>query len=187
MIYKKRSSFDTSQLLSNYNFYRSDHKSPLILQPIFSQAKVEEIEPPEILPIYFQRESKWVDSFAEVIGKAINEVFGDFLTKREESLSQLIEFTKEDTNPSLEKPSGHSIFSTLIYLFGIYRLRPDLTPDLAMSGDGGIYIEFQFADKFVSIQVNSESAEKDRLYIEEGEKFGLIKITEESFKQAFSQ
>ena len=39
--------------------------------------------------------------------------------------------------------------------------------------------EFQFDDKFVLIQVDSESIEKDRIYIEQGNKFGSIKLTEE--------
>ena len=84
----------------------------------FAQQKVEEIKQTEF-PKYFQRESKWVDSFAEIVNKAIKEAFGDFLTKWEGPLSQLIGFTKEEVNPSLEKPTGHSVFTALIYLFSI--------------------------------------------------------------------
>lgn len=187
MIYKKRAFADTSQILNNYNVYRPDGKSPLILQPAFAQAKVKEIKPPHTLPNYSQRESTRFDTFAEIIQRTIKEVFGDFLTKWEEPLSQLIDFTKEDVNPEIEKPTGHSIFTALIYLFGIYQLRPDLYPDLAISGEGGVYIELQFDNKFVSIQVDSESSEKDRIYIEQGENFGSVKLTEESFKETFSR
>lgn len=186
MFYRRNNFVDTSEFLNDYAVYRADSRSPLILQPKFAQQKVEEIKQTEF-PNYFQRESKWVDSFAEIVNKAIKEAFGDFLTKWEEPLSQLIGFTKEDVNPSLEKPTGHSVFTALLYLFSIYQLQSGLCPDLAMSGDGGIYIEFQFDDKFVSVQVDSESIEKDRIYIEQGNKFGSIKLTEESIKEIFAQ
>ena len=187
MTYRRTNFVDTSQILSNYAVYRTDGKSPLILQPNFVQANVEEIKQPETFPNYIQRQSKCDNSFAEIIGKVIKEVFGDFLTKFESPLSQLVDFTNEDINPSLEKPSGHSIFSALIYLFGVYQLRPELCPDLAMSGDGGIYIEYQLDDKFVSIQVDSELTEKDRVYVEQGDKFGSVKLMEESIKEVFTK
>lgn len=187
MIYKGSNFVDTSQVLNGYVFYRADNNSPSFLQPRFSETKVEEIRKPKLSPIYFHRETTWVDSFAEIVNKAIKEAFGDFLTKWEAPLSQLICFTKEEVNPSIEKPTGHSVFTALVYLFTIYQLQFDLCPDLAMSGDGGIYIEFQFADKFVSIQVHSESVEKDRIYIEQGDKFGSIKLTEDSIKEIFAQ
>ena len=110
-------------------YYRADSKSPLILK-LNSHNKnnaVKEIKQTEF-PNYFQRESKWVDSFAEIVNKAIKEAFGDFLTKWEKSLSQLIGFTKEEVNPLLEKPTGHSVFTALIYLFGIYQLQSYLCP-----------------------------------------------------------
>jgi hypothetical protein len=187
MIYKGSNFVDTSQVLNSYVFYRGDSNSPSFLQPRFAQTKAEEVRKPKPSPSYFHRQTTWVDSFAEIFNKVIKEAFGDFLTKWDESLSQLISFTKEEVNPSLEKPTGHSVFTALIYLFGIYQLQPDLYPDLAMSGDGGIYIEFQFENKFVSIQVNSESIEKDRIYIEQGDQFGSIKLTEESIKEIFTQ
>ena len=186
MFYKRNSFVDTSEFLNDYAVYRADSKSPLILQPKFAQQKVEEIKETEF-PNYFQRESKWVDSFAEIVNKVIKEAFGDFLTKWEEPLSQLIGFTKEEVNPLIEKPTGHSVFTALIYLFTIYQLQSDLYPDLAMSGDGGIYIEFQLDDKFVSIQVHSGSIEKDRIYVEQGDQFGSIKLTEDSIKEFFTK
>ena len=187
MIYKGSNFVDTSQILNGYVFYREDNNSPSFLQPRFAQTKVEEVRKPKPSPSYFHRETIWVDSFAETVNKIIKEAFGDFLTKWEEPLSQLIGFTKEEANPSLEKPTGHSVFTALIYLFTIYQLQSDLYPDLAMSGDGGVYIEFQLNDKFVSIQVNSESIEKDRIYIEQGDKFGSVKLTEDSIKEIFAQ
>ena len=50
-----------------------------------------------------------------------------------------------------------------------------------MNGDGGIYIEFQFDDKFVTIQGFRINRKRPDL-LEQGNKFGSIKLTKESIK-----
>jgi hypothetical protein len=187
MIYNQRNFVDTSQIINSYVVYQENATSPLILQPSFVQTNAERHEASERLPVYRKRETNWVDSFAAIIEKAVKDLFGDFLTEWEEPLLQLKAFVEDETNPSLEKPSSHSVFTAFIYLFAIYQLQPKLCPELALTGDGGIYLEWQLDDKFVSIQIDREKSEKDRIYIEQGDEYGSTKLTEDTLKEVFGE
>lgn len=187
MIYNRTNFVDTSHILNNYIPYRENARSPFILQPEFVQTNVEKRVPSKNSPVYRKLEANWLDSFATIIKNSIKELFGDFLTKWEEPLLQLKAFVEDEVNPSLEKPSSHSVFTAFIYLFAIYQLQPNLCPELALSGDGGIYLEWQLNDKFVSIQIDREKSEKDRIYIEQGGEYGSTKLTEDVLKEVFGE
>lgn len=186
MIYKGKGFVDTSRVLDGYVLYQADNSGPSFLQSEISQTNIEKTRKSKMPPVYSQSQVFWVDSFSSVIERTISDLFGNFLMEWEESLSQLTDFVREDVNPEIEKPSSHSIFTALGYLFAIYQIQPELCPELAMSGEGGIYIECQVKDKFVSLQIDRESTGKDRIYIEQGNNYGSTKLTEESIKEAFS-
>lgn len=187
MIYNRTNFVDTSQILNNYVVYQENAGSPLVLQPKFVQTSVEKRVPSKKSPVYRKIEANWLDSFATIIKKHIKDLFGDFLTEWEEPLLQLKAFAEDETNPSLEKPSSHSVFTAFIYLFTVYQLQPNLCPELALSGDGGIYLEWQLQDKFISIQIDREKSENDRIYIEQGDNYGSTKLTEDRIKEVFGE
>jgi hypothetical protein len=187
MIYNRTNFVDTSQILNNYVIYQENAASPLILQPKFVQTNVERRVPSKKSPVYRKLEANWLDSFATIIKNSTRDLFGDFLIKWEEPLLQLKAFVEDETNPSLEKPSSHSVFTAFIYLFAIYQLQPNLCPELALSGDGGVYLEWQLDDKFISIQIDREKSDKDRIYIEQGDKYGSTKLTEDVLKEVFGK
>ncbi len=187
MIYKGKGFVDTSQIIqNNYNIYQENDEAPLLLQPKFAQKDMERVYP-KSESTYFPREIIWRDSSASILEKQIKDLFGEFLVKWEEPLSYLANFIKGDVNPALEKPSGHSVFTAFVYLFTIYQIQPELCPELAMSGDGGLYIDCQLEDKFVSIQIDREASEKDRIYVEQGNNYGSTKLKEESIREVFSR
>ncbi len=187
MIYNQTNFVDTSQILNNYVVYQENEASPLILQPKFVQTNVEKRASSKKSPVYRKPEANWFDSFAATKKKQIKDLFGDFLTQWEEPLLQLKAFVEDETNPLLEKPSSHSVFTAFTYLFIIYQLQPKLCPELALSGDGGIYLEWQLNDKFISIQIDREKSEKDRIYIEQANEFGSTKLTEDALKEVFGE
>lgn len=184
MIY--RANFvDTSQFLDNYDVYRENPASPLILQPKFVQTNFEKSISHKSSPDYRQPEVKWLDSLATIAEKLIEDLFGDFWTKWQEPLLQLTAFVEEEVNPALERPSSHSVFTAFFYLFAAYQLQPNSCPELAASGDGGIYLEWQLNNKFISIQIDREKSENDRLYVERGDSYGSTKLTEDTLKEVF--
>lgn len=187
MTYNRTNFVDTSRILNNYIVYQENAASPLILQPKFVQTSVEKRVSSKKSPVYRKLEANWLDSFATIIGNSIKELFGDFLTNWEEPLLQLKSFVEDETNPLLEKPSSHSVFTAFIYLFAIYQLQPNLCPELALSGDGGVYLEWQLTDKFVSIQIDREKSENDRIYIEQGDNYGSTKLSEDVLKEVFGE
>ncbi len=187
MIYNRTNFVDTSQILNNYAVYQENAASPLILQPKFVQTNFERRTLPKMSPVYRKRKANWRDSFATIVKKHIEDLFGDFLTKWEEPLLQLKAFVEEEVNPSLEKPSSHSVFTAFIYLFAVYQVQPNSCPELALSGDGGIYLEWQLNDKFISIQIDREKSENDRIYVEQDDNYGSTKLTEDVLKEVFSK
>lgn len=186
MIYNKTNFVDTSQVLNDYIICQENADSPLVFKPKFARAKLEKRETLKTEPIYIQNNSNWRDSLGLFVEK-IKDLFSGFLIEWEESLSQLKDFIENETNPVLEKPSSHSIFTAFFYLFAVYKLQPDSQPELAMSGDGGIYLEWNLDGKFVSIQVDREKNGNDRIYIEQAESYGSTKLTEETLKEIFSK
>lgn len=185
MIYNRTNFVDTSQILNNYVIYQENAASPLILQSKFSQKIIEKRLSSKRSLVYHKPINNWLNSFDTIINKSIEDLFGDFLTKWEEPLSQLKVFLEDEVNSSLERPTIHSVFTASLYMFYVYQCQPNLHPELALSGDGGIYVEWQLNDKFISIQIDRETSEKDRVYIEEGDQYGSTKLTKDSLKGIF--
>jgi hypothetical protein len=184
MIYKTVDFVDTSQILNSYVIHRENDNSPLVFEPTFAQIKREKAKTE---PSYYQYQTNWRNDFGLFIEKIVRDLFGDFLVEWETSLLHLKGFIEDEINPALEKPSSHSIFTAAFYLFVVYQLQSDSQPELAVSGDGGIYLEWKLGDKFVSIQIDREKSNNDRIYVEQGGNYGSRKLTENTLKEIFGK
>jgi hypothetical protein len=175
MIYSQKSFVDTSQIINDRTFYRESANSPLISEPKSIK------ETPRKVVACHQIKSYWQDS-----ASILKDELGSFSVKWQEPLSQLISFVESDLNPELERPTPHSLLNAVYYLFAVFQIQPDLpTPELAMSGDGGIYLEWQLQDKFVSIQIKGKKGDKDRIYVEQDNHYGSTEFSKDRLKEVF--
>lgn len=187
----KQNFIDSSQILENYTIERGDERSPLILTPKFSQPMQNEqtyvgrnngIERRE--SVYFQRcsgsNARWSSLDMLDIG-----LFGKFLNEWETSLVQLYKYTNESREAiNAEKPSQRAFRTTLIWMFEIYQLNPQISqPDIVVSGDGGVDIEWEFEDKFVSLQIKKEEDGTDKIYTEQGGQYCSMDVTKQNLQK----
>jgi hypothetical protein len=189
MLYKNSKFTNISNILTGRVLYRATEGSPTFL---LSQTDSTESEQTTVAKIKrATSETKYIphrekEHFADSSSIATKDVFNSFLTDWEEITTQINNFATDEINSLLDKPTKHSVFTTFQYLFTLYKLNKALKIESAISGDGGVYLEFNFENKFFSIQIDSESVTKDRIYIEDGNKFGSQKLTEELIKEVFT-
>lgn len=188
---QKQNFIDSSQILENYTIERGDAKSPLILTPKFSQSsgnkqtyvdRNNRVERKE--SVYLKRCSGSSAHWSSLDMLDI-KLFGKFLDEWETTVVQLYKFTnesKEETNT--ERPSQRAFRASLVWLFEIYQLNPQISqPDIVVSGDGGIDIEWEFENRFVSLQIKKEENGTDKIYVEQEDKYGSTEVTKQNLQK----
>jgi len=182
---------DSSQILENYTIERGDEKSPLILTPNFSQ-------PSQSKQTYVSRENRTerqesvysqrcsgINARWSNLNRPDIDLFGKFVDEWETSVVQLYKFTneqKEKTNT--ERPSQRAFRTALIWMFEIYRMDLQIPqPDVVVSGDGGIDIEWEFENKFISLQIKEEENGTDKIYVEREGEYGSTEVTKQNLQK----
>jgi len=182
---------DSSQILEEYLVERDDAKSPLILKPSFSHPAQNErnyvgqehlIRKQENISIGSSSQNNflWSNlSFFDI------KLFGRFLDEWKTSLVQLYKFTNEPKEEmNTERPSQRAFRTALIWLFEIYQSNPQISqPDIVVSGDGGIDIEWEFENKFISLQIKEKENGTDKIYVEQEGSYGSIEITKQNLQK----
>jgi len=187
---KNQRFIDSSQILENYTVERGDEKSPLILTPKFSPpsnnkqtyvGRGNRIEGQE--GVYFQKcsgnNARW--SNLDILDI---KLFGEFVDKWENSIVQLYKFTNESSkDANTETPSQRAYRTALIWMFEIYKLNPQISePDIVVSGDGGVDIEWDLDDKFISLQIKREENGMDKIYFEHNGKYTAIEVSKQNLQ-----
>lgn len=185
---------DSSQILENYTIEKGDEKSPLILIPKFSQPSTDKQN-------YVWRENRFEGKetfyFHKCSGTTARwsnldildiKLFRDFMNEWETTLVQLYKFTNEsEAETNTEKPSQRAYRTALILMFEVYQMIPGLSqPDVVVSGDGGVDIEWELEDKFVSLQIKKEENGTDKIYIEQGSEYGSTEVSTQNLHKFLS-
>lgn len=106
-----------------------------------------------------------------------------------ESFVQLFEsLDRAQLNAELEPVTARAFRVALKALQMSYDASPNLSaPDVILSGDGGIDIEWSAKDKLVSVRIRKSDDARDRIYSQDSEDFGSVEFNEENLKSALSQ
>lgn len=111
------------------------------------------------------------------------EAFADnFVKKWQNAASQMMGLLKETSdsthlNPNVEATTKRAFLTTLLWLFRLFRKNEDLPgPDIVPNGDGGIDIEWTFANRFISVQIHKSNPNNDRIYYKKAEGFASVEL-----------
>ena len=186
--YKLNQNFiDSSQILKNYNFKRNNEKSPLISTPNFSQRLTDN-------PNYVGEDNEKVILFQKhqrINARWVNldifdiELIGKFIEEWKTTLAQLHKFANEQKEEmNAVKPTQRAFRVTLLIMFEIYKVNPQLSqPDIVVSGDGGVDIEWELESEFISVQIKREENGTDKIYFEQDDEYGSTEVTKQNLER----
>ncbi len=70
-----------------------------------------------------------------------------------------------------------------LFSFGLLGLISEdkiLAPDVAVGGEGDVYLEWELDKKFVSARIYESNPEYDRIYVESGDSYGSVELNMEN-------